>query len=244
MVIKFPKTPRLSSMNERDFFISDGLRAVVTEKVDGANAAISFISGKLTLQSRGHILAGGFRESQFDLFKSWASEHETIFRKILHGRYVMFGEWCYAKHRVFYDALPQFFLVFDVFDKENDYFISSKKRQEVLADMVQVHEIFSGPFKNINNFEKFIGESNYKSSNLVDNFQRIMSSPIGRHYSKSETDLMNLMEGVYIRIENEEKIVFRMKLHRPGFNKIQIAEEKFLRRPIFPNLLRSLSGLR
>lgn len=47
---------------------------VVEEKVDGANAAISFgVDGQIRLQSRGHYLTGGAREKHFNLFKQWFS---------------------------------------------------------------------------------------------------------------------------------------------------------------------------
>lgn len=51
----------------------DGKHLVVEEKMDGANAGISFGGdGELLIQSRGHFLTGGWRERHFDLLKSWA----------------------------------------------------------------------------------------------------------------------------------------------------------------------------
>lgn len=58
------------------------------------------------LQSRGHYLTGGPRESQFGLFKSWAATFAPILWPVLGDRYVLYGEWLYAKHICFYDALP------------------------------------------------------------------------------------------------------------------------------------------
>ncbi|WP_018656286.1 RNA ligase family protein [Actinomadura flavalba] len=50
-----------------------GRHLVVEEKLDGANAGISFdAAGTLLLQSRGHYLAGGPRERQFGTFLSTA----------------------------------------------------------------------------------------------------------------------------------------------------------------------------
>src|SRR5262249_34143640 len=50
-----------------------GWHLVVEEKVDGANAAISFdTDGRLLLHSRGHYLTGGPRELHFSHFKPWA----------------------------------------------------------------------------------------------------------------------------------------------------------------------------
>ena len=53
-----------------------GKYLVVEEKMDGANCGISFDrAGRLRLQSRGHYLAGGPRERQFELLKSWAARY-------------------------------------------------------------------------------------------------------------------------------------------------------------------------
>src|SRR5262245_5660812 len=88
-----------------------GRHLVVEEKVDGANAAISFdANGGLLLQSRGHYLTGGPRERQFDRFKSWAHGLADQLRPTLGAQYVVYGEWLYAKHTIFYDTLPHHFL--------------------------------------------------------------------------------------------------------------------------------------
>ncbi len=48
--------------------------------------------------------------------KAWAGAAQRELREALGGRYVMYGEWLYAKHTVFYDALPHYFFEFDVLD--------------------------------------------------------------------------------------------------------------------------------
>ena len=51
-----------------------GRYVVIEEKLDGANAGLSFSAdGALRLQSRGHFLTGGLRERHFALFKQWAA---------------------------------------------------------------------------------------------------------------------------------------------------------------------------
>ena len=66
-----------------------GRHLVIEEKVDGANAAISFDQdGTLLLQSRGHYLSGGYRERHFDLFKRWAHSIVDTIRPVIGARYV------------------------------------------------------------------------------------------------------------------------------------------------------------
>ena len=50
----------------------------------------------------------------------------------------MYGEWLYAKHTVYYDALPHYFLEFDIYDKEQAIFLSTKKRKELLGSTKNV----------------------------------------------------------------------------------------------------------
>ena len=94
-----------------------GRYLVVEEKMDGANAALSFTeAGDILLQSRGHYLTGGPRERHFDLFKQWAHTHSSALWPVLGSRYVLYGEWLYARHTIYYDALPHYLLEFDVLD--------------------------------------------------------------------------------------------------------------------------------
>ena len=84
-----------------------GRHLVVEEKMDGANCAIRFApDGALLLQSRGHYLAGGPRERQFDLLKAWAGRRAPALWDVLGDRYVLYGEWVYARHTIYYTALP------------------------------------------------------------------------------------------------------------------------------------------
>ena len=43
--------------------------------------------------------------------------------EILSEKFILFGEWCYAQHSIFYDRLPDWFLGFDIYDK--DFFLPS-----------------------------------------------------------------------------------------------------------------------
>ena len=79
-ILKYPRTPhlrgsRLQSGDQDDAVPYErlaGRHIVVEEKLDGANAALSFAGdGQLLLQSRGHYLDSerpGGRERQFNLF--------------------------------------------------------------------------------------------------------------------------------------------------------------------------------
>jgi hypothetical protein len=53
--------------------------------------------------------------------------------ELLGDRYVMYGEWLYARHTIFYTHLPHYFLEFDILDTQNDHFLDMPRRQVLLA---------------------------------------------------------------------------------------------------------------
>lgn len=238
-MVKYPKTPRLAAILESELSRWRRSTAVVEEKVDGANAAVHFSGDGLVLQSRGHVLSGGPGEAQFDLLKSWVAEHEGTLRERLGMRYVVFGEWCYAKHRVFYDALPAYFLEFDVLDKERGEFLSTRRRRVLLAGgpLVSVAVLHERPFDKVTSFGAFIGPSTYKTDRWRELFEERMRGGFERHYAASETDISRQMEGVYVKVEDDERVIGRMKVLRPGLEKVRMDDAKWLRRPLFPNEL-------
>src|ERR1700722_17663334 len=139
---KYPRTQHIEGsrlqpgdedMESVPFEEVKGRHLVVEEKIDGANSGLSFgPEGELLLQSRGHFLRGGGNERQFSIFKSWANAHAPALREALGTRYVVYGEWLYAKHTVYYDALPHYFMEFDVLDTDDDTFLSTDRRHELL----------------------------------------------------------------------------------------------------------------
>jgi hypothetical protein len=164
-ITKFPRTPHLegsrTQRGDEDVPIVPprdlrGLPLLIEEKVDGANSGISFDADRgLILQCRGHVLSGGPRERQFDLFKRWANHHRSALREVLGTRYVMYGEWLYARHMISYDELPHYFLEFDLLDRETGEFLSMDLRRKVLAGLpvVSVPVLGSGL---IDSFQGFL----------------------------------------------------------------------------------------
>ena len=140
---KYPRTPHIegSNIQEGDFDLNQipftylkNKYLVIEEKVDGSNVGISFTNGELILQNRSHALEGGYKERQYDLFKVWVNTYSDEFYKVIGERYIIYGEWMYAKHNIYYDNLPHYFLEFDVYDKEKNIFLDTKSRRELLKD--------------------------------------------------------------------------------------------------------------
>lgn len=218
---KFPSTPHLATMpgvdiradkvlteSERDEFLTH--EVTVEEKVDGANLGISFDSeGNIYAQNRGaylHLPGSG----QWKRLGEWLTPRiDTLFEH-LSDHFILFGEWCYAQHSVFYDRLPDWFLGFDVYDKQFGRFLSSKRRDALFREMCvdQVPVLASGNFA-YPDVQKFLSKS------------KLSDQPA---------------EGIYLRFDQDDWLAQRAKLVRPAF--IQAVEQHWSRSAIRPNRLR------
>lgn len=220
-----------------------GRHVVIEEKLDGANSGISFDeSGALLLQSRGHYLTGGAREKHFALFKTWATAHQAALRDVLGPRYVMYGEWLYAKHTVYYDALPHYFMEFDVLDTQEQRFLSTPERAELLRGLPvrSVPVLHSGHLKGTSELHDLVRRSLYKTAS----WREALASDAEEHVhldrerTENETDPCDEAEGLYLKVEEERGVVARYKFIRASFLTAVIeSESHWLSRPILPNRL-------
>jgi RNA ligase len=256
-LLKYPRTPHIQGsrcqvgdedLDNIPFGEIANRHIVVEEKVDGANAALSFTSdGQLRLQSRGHFLTGGYRERHFDLFKQWASTHQSVLWPVLGARYILYGEWMYAKHTVFYDALPHYFLEYDLFDRERQAFLSTTARQQVLQGLplVSVPVLFQGELSSHQQLMGLLGRSHFIQPGHFDRLRATcLDLSLDEELAIAQTNASELMEGLYIKAETPELSVARYKYVRADFlNQILDSGTHWLNRPIIPNQLQAGSDM-
>ncbi len=252
-IYKYPRTPHIQGsrlqpgdedLQSIPFSNIASKYLVVEEKIDGANTAISFSpDGQMRLQSRGHYLTGGEREKHFNLFKQWAYSHSVTFWKVLGSRYILYGEWLYAKHTVFYDYLPHYFLEYDLLDWEQKEFLSTQRRHELLGGLplVSVPVLFSGKLNSYKQLTQLLTQSHYIQPGHLERFRQVCEERgLDVERSLSQTDSSSLMEGLYIKVEEEGIVKERYKYVRASFlTTIRESDGHWLNRPIIPNLLRS-----
>jgi len=215
---------------------------VIEEKLDGANAGLSFDdSGQLLLQSRGHYLLGGHRERHFSLFKSWATAHQGWLWERLGSRYLMYGEWLYAKHTIFYDCRPHYFHEFDIWDRERQLFLDTPSRRQLLGGgpIVSVPVLHQGVL--LQELSTFLGPALYRSSRAS---QRLLELArelgLSEDQLEAETDPESSSEGLYLKIEEEGQVMARYKMVLQTFlNRVVDSETHWLDRPIVPNQLKA-----
>ena len=249
-ILKYPRTPHLEGSRLQpgdeghDHVRLATLRdqhVVVEEKLDGANVGISFTSGgELLLQSRGHYLAGGGRERQFAPFKQWAHAHEARLLERLEDRYVMYGEWLYAKHSVSYDALPHWFCEFDVFDRVDGVFLSTPRRHALLAGspVLSVPVLQAGPMpRDLKTLRALVRPSLAKTAQWRMAFEHgVARQGLDLALAWRQTDRSTLAEGLYIKVEDEAHVHGRYKWVRPDFvQTILESGSHHSTRPVIPN---------
>jgi hypothetical protein len=253
LVQKYPRTPHIEGsryqpgdedLDNVPFSAIANEYVVVEEKVDGANAAISFDSqGQLLLQSRGHYLTGGARERHFNLFKQWAHSYYAALWDVLGDRYILYGEWLYAKHTVFYDRLPHYFLEYDLLDRSSGNFLSTAARRKLLTGLAvaSVPVLLEGKLTVHKQLVSLLQQSHFISAEHLDRLRELcIEQGLNSDLAIQQTDRSLLMEGLYIKVETTDLTIARYKYVRADFlTTILQSETHWLNRPIIPNQLQA-----
>lgn len=126
-----------------------GVPIVLTEKMDGSNTSLE----KEGCFARTH--AGPPTHPSFDMLKVLHAQLKYLLPKGIQ----YFGEWCYAKHSIEYDALPNYFLLFGIRDTYVSR-VSNWYSWESVETMAQAFGLSTVPvlFKGAVNSEKELQE--------------------------------------------------------------------------------------
>lgn len=201
---RFPHTPHLAWLGDgepRDDKVLPHHEAVsllaeplvVEEKLDGANLGVALdAAGNLRLQNRGQYLAPPY-QGQFARLNSWLQAHADAVFDALTPELIVFGEWCAARHSLDYDQLPDWWLVFDVYDRKAGHFWSVERRNALAA----AHGLTAVPT---------LARGRFTLPELV-----TMVSVRPSSFRKG------WLEGIVVRSEDEGWTASRAKLVRPDF---------------------------
>lgn len=136
---RFPHTPHIAWLGKgtpRDDKVLGATEAadllagpvVLEEKLDGANLGFSVSAeGVLRVQNRGQYLHEP-HAGQFARLNEWLMPREAALFDALGTNLIAFGEWCAARHSLSYTALPDLWLLFDVYDRSTGRFWSTTRR--------------------------------------------------------------------------------------------------------------------
>jgi hypothetical protein len=236
--VKYPRTPHLfgskGTDDDKHLGEAESLRflgdpsLLVEEKLDGTNVGLHFTTGgEMALQCRGHLIAEGMHP-QYDLFKQWASVKRPLLEERLADRYILFGEWLYARHSIHYRGLPHYFFEFDLHDKQAGSFLSLERRLTLLegTGLHTVPVIHAGPLDR-GRLGALIGPSRFDGE---------FDNPLTGRDDR-------LMEGLYLRTEAGGVVTGRAKFVRPEFVERVKRSEHWQHRAMTPNRLRDDADL-
>lgn len=113
-------------------------KITITEKLDGANTGIIGTRDGFRLQKRGSLVDTSEHE-QFNFFKSWSMRNYNNLVKIPHGM-IVYGELLRCVHHVKYDLLPDWFLVFGIFDRRSKRYYNWDEVIDVTT-MLNLHTV-------------------------------------------------------------------------------------------------------
>jgi ATP-dependent RNA circularization protein (DNA/RNA ligase family) len=201
---RFPHTPHIAWLGEgspRDDKVLSPAEAasllngavVVEEKLDGANLGLSLApDASLRAQNRGQYLTEPYA-GQFVRLPAWLAQHHDAVRAVLKPNLILFGEWCAARHSLDYTALPDWFLLFDVYDRSAGRFWSTSRRNALAsaADLVTVPKLQQG-------------------TTTISSLKQLIDAASSRYRPGT-------LEGVVIRRESPDWSESRAKLVRPNF---------------------------
>ncbi|MBY3151172.1 RNA ligase family protein [Rhizobium laguerreae] len=198
---------------------------VLEEKMDGSETSFEFNDElEHVLRYRGSPLdlaARGGAEKQFDTFKDWFETNADAFFDRFEARYRVYGEWLFAAHRIFYDALPCHFLEFDILDLQTGRFLDTASRREILSTVPSIHSvkvIADGSAGSIQHPSSLVGPSLFKSSEW-----RQAASLAATRAGQSPAAFMaridgtDFAEGIYGKVEENGEVALRFKWVRPDF---------------------------
>ena len=149
----------------------------------------------------------------FNLFKQWGACVSPRLRPVLGDRFVLYGEWLFAKHALDYSRLPHFFMEFDVMEKVSGKFLDTPSRLVMLSGLpiVSVKVIGQGAYDRLEGLTRLAGESSFRDGP---------------------------MEGLYIKHEEDGEVKGRYKYIRNDFiQKVVDMGDHWLNMPLTPNAL-------
>ncbi len=236
MLVRYPSTTHLAGSkhaagpgdpSQAPFPAPGGLTLVWEEKVDGDHLGFGFApgDGRPFLQAHGREVDVAAERSLAPA-ADWLGSFDVEAYEALGERFVVFGDWCALKHTVFYDALPHPFLEYDVFDRVGGAWLSTAARRRLLAGLPvsSVPVLHEGRLDGPEAARALLApggvprRSAYKTGRwreALDEAARAAGLDPGR--VAAETDPSDAGEGLYLKVEERDRVVGRHKFVRPGF---------------------------
>jgi hypothetical protein len=135
--------------------------------------------------------------------------------------------------------LTHYFCEFDVLDTREDAFLSTPRRRELLegTPVVSVPVLHSGPLDRLEDLVSLVGASTCRTVGWREALARAaVAGGADPERALAEGDGSDLMEGLYVKVEEDGRTVDRYKWVRPGFTAAVLdSGSHWLDRPVIAN---------
>jgi ATP-dependent RNA circularization protein (DNA/RNA ligase family) len=225
----FPRTHHLPiepNAQRDDLVVSDeeltlllnATNVTIEEKIDASNCGITVLNGNPVIRNRTKILNKAYTGSktpakmQFSPIWTWYYRNANKFKKladILGFMPSVYGEWMFAKHTVFYNRLPDLFVVFDVYEAGKGYIASKIARKSLEEAGFSVVPLIAQDIKLTPDILKELRDGDSMFSD-------------------------EKREGIYIKVSDENYITHRYKMVRPDFK----TDDNWNKKAIVKNIIR------
>lgn len=248
-MIELPKYPRTlhlegsKGINDPEAIPFSQLRfknLVIEEKMDGSMVAVCFDDdANIRLFHRNQEVAG----REFDQLKSWLASIQDKLFDLLDTRFILYGEWMLACHTIYYDQLPSYFIEYDIYDKQEKIWLSTKVRQQMLSGfpIVSAKILDYGEFAHLKQVTDELVTSSFISLNnkeaAISAFEKI---GLRRGDALNDLDLSGYPEGLYIKHENDIQVLGRYKYIRKDFLDIILRAGHWAKRPMIENKIHDI----
>lgn len=204
ILVKFPRTKHiinLGGMTRDDLIFTQtklkeflNMELLIEEKIDGANLGIFLdkTTMKIMVQNRSHFVNSSYHE-QFKLLDNWINTHYAELYTILeNNEYILYGEWMYFKHSIHYTNLPDYFILFDIYDRTTKEFFS----RDIVDSIIKNTTLKQTPI---------IAKGKFTLEEL-------------KNFTKNKSSFYDgIVEGIYVRTIKDNFTKFRGKIVRKNF---------------------------
>jgi len=111
----------------------DGL-VHIEEKLDGSQFSIIKEGKEILVYSRGRNLIEKHEPPAYKGIWMWVYTNYANLIK-LPEHYILYGEWLRVKHTVYYDMLPDWAVIFDVYDSLREVFLGYEEKMKVIKKL-------------------------------------------------------------------------------------------------------------
>lgn len=204
------KDTELKQSNARAFEVGDIIQ--ITEKIDGSNASIEKVDGKLLAFSRKQPL------DEMNTLEGFYTYVQTLSPDDFEDKYIVFGEWL-RKNKIVYEKDNMFkWYVFDIFDKEAEAWMPQSFVKQFCADhnLTYVNVLYEGEFISWEHCRTFMHSPKYgdRQEGIVVKNQTKLNDPNNR-------------QPFYLKLVNED--FKESKAPKPPKSAEELAEDERIR---------------